>query len=98
MGTRWTFNSLYACVHAVKLQHVLRMGQPFSGFLGLSNTHSNLGFGIPHLHRLILLAFPMLILRVVELIEKAHLVHAIFMDLFLFVGLLTNNLLLPNPP
>jgi hypothetical protein len=53
-------------------------------------------FGIPRLHRLILLAFPMLILQVVELIEKAPLVHVIFLDLLLFVGLLINNLLLHN--
>jgi hypothetical protein len=40
----------------------------------------------------------MLILWVVELIKKAPLVHAIFLDLLLFVSLLTNNLLLHNPP
>jgi hypothetical protein len=40
----------------------------------------------------------MLILRVVELIEKAPLVHVIFFDLPLFVGVLANNRLLPNPP
>jgi hypothetical protein len=45
-----------------------------------------------------LLPFLMLILWVVELIEKALLVHVIFLDLLLFVGLLTNNLLLHNPP
>jgi membrane-bound acyltransferase YfiQ involved in biofilm formation len=72
--------------------------QSFSGFSGTSNTHSNLGFVIPLLHLLILLAFSMLILWVVGLIEKALLVDIIFLDLLLFVGLLTNNLLLHNPP
>jgi hypothetical protein len=46
-------------VHAFKLPHVLHIGKPFSESSGISNTHSNLGFGIPFLHRLILLAFPM---------------------------------------
>jgi hypothetical protein len=85
-------------VHVFKLPHALQIGQPFNGFSGISNTHLNLGFGIPLLDRLILLAFLMLILRVVELIKKAPLVHVIFLDLLLFVGLLTNNLLLHNPP
>jgi hypothetical protein len=47
--------------------------------------------------QLVLLGFPMLILMGVELREKALLVHVIFLDLLLFVGLLTNNLLLHNP-
>jgi hypothetical protein len=47
--------------------------------------------------QLVLLGFPMLILMGVELREKALLVHIIFLDLLLFVGLLTNNLLLHNP-
>jgi hypothetical protein len=34
----------------------------------------------------------------VELIEKTFLVHAIFLDLILFVGLLANKPLLHNPP
>jgi hypothetical protein len=89
---------MYACVHAFNLSHALHIGQPFSGFSGISNTHSNLGFGIPRLHHLILLAFLMLILRVVKLIKKAPLIHVIFLDLLLFVGLLTNILLLHNPP
>jgi hypothetical protein len=45
-----------------------------------------------------LLTFPMMILRVVELTEKAPLVHVIFLDLLLFFCLLTNKLLLHNPP
>jgi hypothetical protein len=85
-------------VHFFKLPDALHIEQLISRFTGISNTHSNLGFGIPLLHRLILLAFSMLILRVVGLTKKALLVHIIFMDLLLFVGLLTNNLLLHNPP
>jgi hypothetical protein len=50
-----------------------------------------------HLH-LILLGFSMLILPGVELIEKALLIHVIFLDLLLFIGLLANKLLLHNPP
>jgi hypothetical protein len=86
------------CVHAFKLLHTLHIGHLFSGSSGILNTHLNLGFGTPLLHRLILLAFPMLILWVVGLTEKALLVHVIFLDLLLFVGLLVNNLLLHNPP
>jgi hypothetical protein len=78
--------------------HTIHIGKPFTGSSVISNTHSNLGFDTPLLHRLILLAFPMLILRVVELTEKALLVYVIFLDLLLFVGLLTNRLLLHNPP
>jgi hypothetical protein len=58
-------------------------------------TQSNLGFGIPLLHRLILLAFLMQILRVVELI--ALLGDVIFLDLLVFVALLANKLLLHKP-
>jgi hypothetical protein len=47
--------------------------------LGISNTHLSLGFGIPLLLRLILLAFPMLNLWVMGLTERALLVHAIFL-------------------
>jgi hypothetical protein len=45
-----------------------------------------------------LVHFSMLILPGAELIEKALLVHVIFLDILLFVGLLINNLLLHNPP
>jgi hypothetical protein len=86
---------LCACFQA---SHALHSGKPFNRSSGISNTHSNLGFGIPLLHRLILLTFPMLILWVVGLTKKALLVRVIFLDLLLFVGLLTNNLLLHNPP
>jgi hypothetical protein len=56
-----------------------------------------LGFGILLLHRVILLAFLMLILRVVGLTKRALLVYVIFLYLLLFVGLLKNNLHLLNP-
>jgi hypothetical protein len=75
----------------------IHISKLFSRFSGISNPHSNLGFGILLLHRLILLAFLMLILWVVELTEKAVLVHVIFLDLLMFVNLLANNLLLHNP-
>jgi hypothetical protein len=58
----------------------------------------SLGFDILLLHRLILLTFSMLILRVVGLTERAHLELVIFLDLLSFAGLLENNLLLNNPP
>jgi hypothetical protein len=85
-------------VHAFKLLHAIHIGKPFSGSSGISNIHLNLGFGTPLLLHLILLGFPMLILPGVESIEKALLVHVIFLDLLLFVVLLANNLLLHNPP
>jgi hypothetical protein len=85
-------------VRAFKIPHALHIGKPFNEFSGISNTHSNLGFDIPLLHRLILLAFSMVILRVVELTERSLLVHVIFLDVLLFVGLLANKFLLYNPP
>jgi hypothetical protein len=57
-----------------------------------------LGFGILLLPRWILLVFPMLILRVVGLTERALLGLAIFLDLLSFAGLLGNSLQLHNPP
>jgi hypothetical protein len=45
------------CVHAFKLPHALHIRHSFSGSSGITNTHSNLGFGTPLLHLLILLAF-----------------------------------------
>jgi hypothetical protein len=56
-----TFSSLCVYLHAFMLPHALHIKQPFSGFSGISNTHSNLGFAILILHCLILLAFLMLI-------------------------------------
>jgi hypothetical protein len=93
-----TFSSLCAYVHALKFPYTLHIGKPFNESLGISKTHSNLGFGILLLHHLILLAFTILILWVVGLTEKALLVHVIFLDLLLFVCLLAINLLLYNPP
>jgi hypothetical protein len=52
----------------------------------------SLRFGILLLLRLILLAFPMLILWVVGLTERALLGVVIFFDLLSFVGILENNL------
>jgi hypothetical protein len=79
-------------------EHPLRIRQQFSGFSGISNTHSSLEFGILLLLCWILLVFPMLILRVVGLTERALLGLVIFLDLLSFVGLLKNNFQLPNPP
>jgi hypothetical protein len=58
----------------------------------------SLGFGIMLLLRLFLLAFFMLILRVVGLTETALLGLIIFLDLLLFADLLKNNLLLYSLP
>jgi hypothetical protein len=44
-------------VHIFRLPHALHIRQQFSESLGISNTHSNLRFGIQLLHRLLLLAF-----------------------------------------
>jgi hypothetical protein len=70
-----------ACVRAFKLPHALHISKSFSGFSGTSNPHLNLGFGILLLHRLIWLAFPMLILRVVKMTEK-HFWHMLFSWIF----------------
>jgi hypothetical protein len=68
-------------VHAFRLPHALRIIKQFSESVGISNKLLSLGFGILLLLRWILLAFRMLILRVVELIDKALLVHVTFLDL-----------------
>jgi hypothetical protein len=81
-----------------RIPHDLCIRQQFIKSLGISNTHSSLGFGILLLLHWILLAFLMLILQVVRLIEKAFMVLVIFLDLLSFAGLLENNLQLPNPP
>jgi hypothetical protein len=96
--TSWTFNLPCAYMRAFKLPHGLHIGQQFSRFSGISNTHSSLGFGILLLLHWILLVFLMLILWVVGLIVKALMILAIFLDLLLFVVLLRNNLQLLNPP
>jgi hypothetical protein len=87
----------FGMCRAFRLPHALHIGWQFSGSSGISNTHSCLGFGILVLLRLILLVFPMLILRVVGLTEKTLLGHVIFLDLLSFASLLKNNLQLPNP-
>jgi hypothetical protein len=58
----------------------------------------SLGFSILLLFRWILLVFPMLILRVVGLTERALLGLVIFLDLLSFASLVKNNLQLLNPP
>jgi hypothetical protein len=75
-----------------RLPHTLHIRRQISESSGISNTPLSLGFGILLLLRLILLAFPMLILRVVGLTERALLVLVIFLDLLSFAGLLENNL------
>jgi hypothetical protein len=82
----------------IRLPHALRIGRQFSRFSGISNTLLSLGFGILLLLRWILLVFPMLILRVVGLIERAPLGLVIFLDLLSFVGLLENSLQLHSRP
>jgi hypothetical protein len=83
-------------VHCVTMStHRIRLS--FSETSGISNILLSLGFGIPLL-RLILLAFRMLILGVVELTKRTFMVFVIFWDLLLFAGLLKNNLQLLNPP
>jgi hypothetical protein len=67
-------------VDAFKLPHALRIVKQFNESSGISNKLFSLGFSILLL-RSILLAFRMLILWVVELIEKAFLVHVTFLDL-----------------
>jgi hypothetical protein len=79
-------------VCAFKLPHALHIGRQFSEFSDISNTLLSLGFGILLLLHWILLAFLMLILRVVGLTERELLGLVIFLDLLLFVGLLENSL------
>jgi hypothetical protein len=66
--------------------------------LGISNTLLSLRFCILLLLRWILLAFPMLILRVVGLTERALLGLAIFLEHLSFASLLRNSLQLHSPP
>jgi hypothetical protein len=73
-----TFSSLCLYVRAFRLPHALHTGQQFIGFSGISNTHSSLEFDILLLLCWILLIFPMLILLVVGLTERALLVLVIF--------------------
>jgi hypothetical protein len=85
-------------VRAFRLPHALHIERQFSNFLGISNALLSLRFGILLLLRLILLAFSMLILRVVGLTERALLVLVIFLDLLTFTGLLKSSLLLHSSP
>jgi hypothetical protein len=79
-------------VRAFRLPHALCIEQQFSEFLGISNTLLSLRFGILLPLRWILLVSPMLILRVVGLIERALLGLVIFLDLLLFADLHENGL------
>jgi hypothetical protein len=85
-------------VHAFRLPHALHIRRQFNKSVGISNTLQSLGFGILLLRLLILLAFLMMILRVVGLTERALLILVIFSDLLSVAGLLKNNLQFPNPP
>jgi hypothetical protein len=85
-------------VHTFRLSHALRIGRQFNEFSGISNTVLSLRFGILLLLHWILLAFPMLILRVVGLTERAPLGLVTFLDLLSFAGLLENSLQLHSPP
>jgi hypothetical protein len=85
-------------VRAIRLLHALHIGQQFNKSSGTSNTLLSLEFDILLLLRLILLAFTILILRVVGLTERALLILVIFSNLLLSVGLLVNSLLLYSPP
>jgi hypothetical protein len=78
-------------VRAFRLPHALRIRWQFNRFSGISNTLLILGFGILLLLHWILLAFPMLILWVVRLTERALLGLVIFLDLLSFAGLLRNS-------
>jgi hypothetical protein len=89
---------IFSLLYLTTTRPDIQIGQQFSESSSISNTRSNLGFGILLLLHLILLVFLMLILWVVGLIERALLVPAIFLDLLLFVGQLANSLLLQNPP
>jgi hypothetical protein len=77
---------------------VIHIRRQFSEFSGISNTLLSLWFGILSLLRLILLAFSMMILRVVGLTERALLGLIIFLDLLSFAGILESSLLLHSPP
>jgi hypothetical protein len=76
---------------------VIHIRRQFSEFSGISNTLLSLGFGILSLLHLIL-AFSMMILRVVGLTERALLGLIIFLDLLSFAGILESSLLLHSPP
>jgi hypothetical protein len=85
-------------VHAFRLPHALRIVKLFSESSGISNQLLSLGFSILLLLCWISLAFWMLILLEVVLIERGLLLPAIFLDPLLFAGHLENNIQLLNPP
>jgi hypothetical protein len=58
-------------VHAFRPPNTLQIGLQFSESLGISNILLSLGFGIPLLLHLILLALPMLILWLVGFDRKS---------------------------
>jgi hypothetical protein len=79
------------------MTHALHIRRQSIESLGTSNTLMSLGL-VFYFFRLILLAFFMLILRVVGMTKRAILALAIFLDLLLFAGLLENNLQFHSPP
>jgi hypothetical protein len=85
-------------VRAFRLPHALRIRRQFNEFSGISNTLLSLGFGILPLLHLILLAFLMLILRVLGLTERALLGLVISLVLLSFAALLKSYLLLHSLP
>jgi hypothetical protein len=87
-----TFSSPWGCTRAFSLPHALHIRRQSSEFSGISNTLLSLEFGILLFLRWISLVFPMLILLVVGLTERALLRLAIFLDLLSFAGLLRNIL------
>jgi hypothetical protein len=72
--------------------HALHIRRQFNEFSGTSNTLLSLGFDILLFLCLILLTFPMLILWVMGLTERALMLLAILSNLLLFAGLLENYL------
>jgi hypothetical protein len=79
------------------LRKIHKIAPKLLEFISFQPQLLSLGFGILLLLRWILLAFPMLILWVVGLTERALLGLAIFLDLLSFAGLLRNSLQLHNP-
>jgi hypothetical protein len=93
-----TVSSSCACVRVFRLPHVLHIGLSFNESLGISNILLSLRSDILLLLRWILLVFPMLILWVVGLTERALLLLVIFLNLLLFDGLLKKIPQFLNPP
>jgi hypothetical protein len=85
-------------VRTFRLPRALHIRRWSSEFSGISNTLLSLRFSILLLRRWILLIFPMLILQVVGLTEKALLTLVILLNLLSFAGLLENSLQLHSPP